>query len=299
MHLPASALPLWHTGLNSLCLFSIFVFWNARPWQHKITVMKIFSPRFALSTSLSGFWRRQWWSSPRTTWWWSPTLFLPSISSPTGRWNSIKDSCKSSRTGITANNCFRTLTYNNASNTDAGLQMTLVFKRRLLNAILTVYLPTILILTICYATNFFKGFFFELSLLELSWVECLWFRAIVTVNLTSLLVLTTLFISVSSSLPQTAYVKMVGSICISRFFFFFSFLFIFVFLDLYSYLYHHDTRRLTSGWSLHNLFLGWRWRICIFCKKNLIVFTGASSNLHWVPARESWRLERSACEPSW
>ena len=61
---------------------------------------------------------------------------------------------------------FRTLTYNNASNTDAGLQMTLVFKRRLLNAILTVYLPTILILTICYATNFFKGFFFELSLLE-------------------------------------------------------------------------------------------------------------------------------------
>ena len=35
------------------------------------------------------------------------------------------------------------------------------------------------------------------------------FRAIVTVNLTSLLVLTTLFISVSSSLPQTAYIKMV------------------------------------------------------------------------------------------
>ena len=35
------------------------------------------------------------------------------------------------------------------------------------------------------------------------------FQAIVTVNLTSLLVLTTLFISVSGSLPQTAYVKMV------------------------------------------------------------------------------------------
>ena len=34
-------------------------------------------------------------------------------------------------------------------------------------------------------------------------------QAIVTVNLTSLLVLTTLFISVSGSLPQTAYVKMV------------------------------------------------------------------------------------------
>ena len=45
-----------------------------------------------------------------------------------------------------------------------------------------------------FTTNFSQDFFFE---------------AIVTVNLTSLLVLTTLFISVSSSLPQTAYVKMV------------------------------------------------------------------------------------------
>ena len=35
------------------------------------------------------------------------------------------------------------------------------------------------------------------------------FKAIVTVNLTALLVLTTLFISVSSALPSTAYVKMV------------------------------------------------------------------------------------------
>ena len=59
---------------------------------------------------------------------------------------------------------------------------------------MTVYLPTFLILTIVYATNYFKDFFFE---------------AIVTVNLTALLVLTTLFISVSGSLPQTAYVKMV------------------------------------------------------------------------------------------
>ena len=68
-------------------------------------------------------------------------------------------------TGIaqTKNVIFRTLTYKNASNTDAGLQMTMVFKRRLLNAILTVYLPTILVLTIVYATNFFKDFFFELG----------------------------------------------------------------------------------------------------------------------------------------
>ena len=82
----------------------------------------------------------------------------------------------------------------NASNVRSGIQMTIVLKRRILNAILTVYLPTILVLIIVYATNFFQDFFFE---------------AIVTVNLTSLLVLTTLFISVSGSLPQTAYVKMV------------------------------------------------------------------------------------------
>ena len=47
---------------------------------------------------------------------------------------------------------------------------------------------------IVYATNFFQPFFFE---------------ALVTVNLTSLLVLTTLFISVSKSLPPTAYVKLI------------------------------------------------------------------------------------------
>ena len=35
-----------------------------------------------------------------------------------------------------------TLAYNNASNVDMGIQMTVVLKRRILNAILTVYLPT-------------------------------------------------------------------------------------------------------------------------------------------------------------
>ena len=72
--------------------------------------------------------------------------------------------------------------------------MKIVLKRRLMNELLTTYLPTILILIIVYSTNFFKPFFFE---------------AVVTVNLTALLVLTTLFISVSGSLPSTAYIKMV------------------------------------------------------------------------------------------
>ncbi len=70
----------------------------------------------------------------------------------------------------------------------------LIFGRRILNTILTTYLPTLLICLMSFSTNYFKAFFFE---------------AIVTVNLTSLLVLTTLFISVSQSLPQTAYIKLI------------------------------------------------------------------------------------------
>ena len=66
-----------------------------------------------------------------------------------------------------------------------GVNMVIILKRRIINEILTTYLPTLLILSIVYATNFFKSFFFE---------------AVVTVNLTALLVLTTLFISVSGSI---------------------------------------------------------------------------------------------------
>ena len=70
----------------------------------------------------------------------------------------------------------------------------LVLGRRLLSTILTVYVPTFLLNVISYATNFFKDFFFE---------------AVVTVNLTAMLVLTTMFISTSTSLPTTSYIKMV------------------------------------------------------------------------------------------
>ena len=82
----------------------------------------------------------------------------------------------------------------NSGDPNTGVSLQLVLKRRIMNELLTTYLPSILILVIVYATNFFKPFFFE---------------AVVTVNLTSLLVLTTLFISVSGKLPPTAYVKMI------------------------------------------------------------------------------------------
>ena len=63
--------------------------------------------------------------------------------------------------------------------------MEIVFKRRLTNDLLTTYLPSFLLVLMCYATSFFKPIYFE---------------AAVTVNLSILLVTTTLFIrSLASS----------------------------------------------------------------------------------------------------
>ena len=81
-------------------------------------------------------------------------------------------------------------------NSTLSVEVHIVFGRRVLATILTTYLPTTLLCIVCFSTNYFKAFFFE---------------AIVTVNLTSLLVLTTLFISVSESLPKTSYIKMMDA----------------------------------------------------------------------------------------
>ena len=72
--------------------------------------------------------------------------------------------------------------------------MQIIFKRRLTNELLTTYLPTILLIVIGYCTTFFKAFFFEAAL---------------TVNLTTMLVMTTIFISVMEKLPPTSYVRMI------------------------------------------------------------------------------------------
>ena len=58
---------------------------------------------------------------------------------------------------------------------------------------MTVYVPTVLLNIIGHATNYYKDFFFE---------------AVVTVNLTCMLVLATMFISISNDLPTTSYLKM-------------------------------------------------------------------------------------------
>ena len=64
-------------------------------------------------------------------------------------------------------------------NSSRGLKMEIIFKRRLTNELLTTYLPSLLLLGITYATTYFKPFYFEAAL---------------TVNLTVMLVQTTLFI---------------------------------------------------------------------------------------------------------
>ena len=76
----------------------------------------------------------------------------------------------------------------------AAIEYQVVLGRRLLGTFLTIFLPTILLNVIGHATNFFKAFFFE---------------AVVSVNLTVMLVLTTMFINVSNQLPNTSYIKMI------------------------------------------------------------------------------------------
>ena len=57
--------------------------------------------------------------------------------------------------------------------------MEITFKRKLTNELLTTFLPSFFLIGICYATTYFKPFYFE---------------AAVTVNLTVMLVSTTLFV---------------------------------------------------------------------------------------------------------
>ena len=66
--------------------------------------------------------------------------------------------------------------------------------RRLLSIVLTVFAPTVILNLVGHSSNYFKEFFFE---------------AVISVNVTAMLVLTTMFINVSNNLPKTAYIKMI------------------------------------------------------------------------------------------
>ena len=86
------------------------------------------------------------------------------------------------------------LDYTNASNPDQGLRMLIVMKRKIMSEIMTTFFPSILLTLITFATTFFKQIYFEASL---------------SVNLTTMLVMTTIFISKMESLPPTSATKMI------------------------------------------------------------------------------------------
>ena len=75
-----------------------------------------------------------------------------------------------------------------------GLRLAIVMKRKIMSEIMTTYLPSALLIAITFATTFFKPFFFEAAL---------------SVNLTTMLVMTTIFISKMESLPSTSDIKMI------------------------------------------------------------------------------------------
>ena len=87
-----------------------------------------------------------------------------------------------------------TLEYQNQESPEEGIQMKIILKRRIINELLTSYLPSVLLILLSYSTTFFRPFYFEAS---------------VTVNLTTMLVMTTIFIAVMDKLPSTAYIKMI------------------------------------------------------------------------------------------
>ena len=74
------------------------------------------------------------------------------------------------------------------------LHVDIYLGRRLLSIILTVFAPTIILNIVGHSSNYFKEFFFE---------------AVISLNVTAMLVLTTMFINVSNNLPKTAYIKMI------------------------------------------------------------------------------------------
>ena len=82
----------------------------------------------------------------------------------------------------------------NKSNPKEGVRMVIVLKRKIMSEMLVTYFPSVLLMAITFATTFFKPFFFEAGL---------------SVNLTTMLVMTTIFISVMEKLPLTSYPKMI------------------------------------------------------------------------------------------
>ena len=82
----------------------------------------------------------------------------------------------------------------NMSHPDEGVRMEIKLKRKIMSEMMTTYLPSILLMMITFATTFFKPLLIEAAL---------------GVNLTTMLVMTNIFISKMESLPPTSDIKMI------------------------------------------------------------------------------------------
>ena len=80
------------------------------------------------------------------------------------------------------------------SSENGRVSMKIVLKRKIMSEMMTTYFPSALLMLITFATTFFKPFFFEAAL---------------SVNLTTMLVMTTIFISKMEGLPPTSTTKMI------------------------------------------------------------------------------------------
>ena len=78
------------------------------------------------------------------------------------------------------------LFYMNRTNPELGIRMLIVLKRKVMSEMMTTFFPSILLTLITFATTLFKPIYFEASL---------------SVNLTTMLVMTTIFISKMEGLP--------------------------------------------------------------------------------------------------
>ena len=86
------------------------------------------------------------------------------------------------------------LFYMNRTNPEQGIRMLIVLKRKVMSEMMTTFFPSILLTLITFATTLFKPIYFEASL---------------SVNLTTMLVMTTIFISKMEGLPPTSTKKMI------------------------------------------------------------------------------------------
>ena len=86
------------------------------------------------------------------------------------------------------------LIYTNTTIGEPQVSLKIVLKRKIMGEMMTTYFPSALLMLITFATTFFKPFFFEAAL---------------SVNLTTMLVMTTIFISKIEGLPPTSDIKMI------------------------------------------------------------------------------------------